>query len=214
MRNLLKTQIVAEDLKRLYYEINNSRRYPFRFRQAFEQYIYKSQQLTEAMRKEFYSLTGNKWVAGEFTGWNAYTNILKALRNATYHGHPLALHGTALTLYPGVEFATDNAPPSELDFIRGYRVMESTLLIELPFDEEFFSISVGFPIKNITPGGPAHAFPHKEFISYKLTWRLLAEGVRKATDKAGSTDAVKITLHSYPTLVAYSKYYASVLNKS
>jgi hypothetical protein len=81
--------------------------------------------------------------------------------------------------------------------------MESTLLIELTFDEEFFSISVGFPIKNTTPGGPAHTFPHKELISYKLTWRLLAEGLRKATDKAGTTDAVKITLHSYPALLAY-----------
>ncbi|MNZ82291.1 hypothetical protein D3C78_1009850 [compost metagenome] len=212
MRDLLKTQIVAEDLKRLYYEINNSRRYPFRFRQAFEQYIYKSQQLTETMRKEFHSLTGNNWVAGEFTGWNAYTSILKALRNATYHGHPLALHGTVLTLYPGVEFATDIEPLPELGLVRGYRVMESTLFIELPFDEEFLPISAGFPIKNITPGGPTHAFPLKEFISYKLTWRLLEEGVRKATDKAGTTDAVKITLHSYPALVAYSKYYASVLN--
>ena len=214
MRDLLKTQIVAEDLKRLYCEINISRRYAFRFRQAFEQYIYKSQQLTETMRKEFHALTGNNWVAGNFTGWNEYTNILKALRNATYHGHPLALHGTALTLYPGVEFATDADPPSELDFVRGYRIMESTLFIELPFDEEFLPISAGFPIKNITPGGPTHAFPLKEFISYKLTWRLLDEGVRKATDKAGTTDAVKITLHSYPALAAYSKYYASVLNEN
>ncbi|MBG0847957.1 hypothetical protein H3222_22430 [Pseudomonas chengduensis] len=214
MRDLLKTQVVAEDLKRLYYEINNSRRFPFRFRQAFEQYIYKSQQLTETMRKEYHSLTGDNWVAEKFTDWNVYTNILKALRNATYHGHPLALHGTALTLYPGVEFATDSEPLSELDFIRGYRVMESTLFIELPFDEEFLPISAGFPIKNITPGGPTHAFPIKEFISYKLTWRLLEEGVRKATDKAGTTDVVKITLHSYPALVAYSKYYASVLNEN
>lgn len=214
MRDLLKTQIVAEDLKRLYCEINNSRRHPFRFRQAFEQYIYKSQQLTETMRKEFHSLTGNNWLAGEFTGWNEYTNILKALRNATYHGHPLALHGTALTLYPGVEFATDIDPPSELDFVFGYRVMESISLIEFPFDEEFLSISAGFPIKNIMPGSPTHVLPFKEFISYKLTWCLLNEGVRKATDKAGTTDAVKITLHSYPVLAAYSKYYASVLNEN
>jgi len=214
MRYFLQTQIVAEDLKRLYYEINNSRRYPFRFRRAFELYIYKSQQLTETMRKEFRSLTGNNWVAGEFEGWNAYTNILKALRNATYHGYPLALHGTALALYQGVEFATDIEPLSELDFVRGYRVMESTLFAEQPFDEEVCSISVGFPIKNIAQSGPTHAFPLKEFISYKITWRLLDEGVRKATDKAGTTDAVKITLHSYPALVAYSKYYASVLNKN
>ncbi len=214
MQDLLKTQIVAEDLKRLYYEINNSRRYPFRFRQVFEQYIYKSQQLTETMRKEFRSLTGKNWVAGDFTGWNEYTTVLKALRNATYHGHPLALHGTALTLYPGVEFATDIDPPSELDFVRGYRIMKSTLFIELPFDEEILPISAGFPIKNINSGGPTHAFPLKEFISYKLTWRLLEAGVRKAVDKAGTTDAVKITLHSYPALAAYCKYYESVLNKN
>lgn len=212
MQDLLKTQIIAEDLKRLYYEINNSRRHPFRFRQAFEQYIYKSQQLTETMRKEFHSLTGRNWVAGEFTGWNEYTNILKALRNATYHGHPLALHGTAFTLYPGVEFETDTGPLSEFISARGYRVMESTLFIELPFGEEFTPISAGFPIKNVIPGGPTHAFPLKEFVSYKLTWRLLEEGVRKATDKAGTTDAVKITLHSYPVLVAYSRYYANALN--
>lgn len=213
MRDLLKTQIIAEDLKRLYFEINNSRRHPFRFRQAFEQYVYKSQQLTETMRKEFHSLTGKNWTAGEFEGWNAYTNILKSLRNATYHGHPLALHGTAFTLYPGVEFATDATPPSELIIARGYRIVESTLFIELPFDEEFIPISAGFPIKNVMPGGPTHAFPLKEFISYKLTWSLLEEGVRKATDKAGTTDVVKITLHSYPVLVAYSKYYASILDR-
>ena len=213
MRDLLKTQIIAEDLKRLYFEINNSRRHPFRFRQAFEQYVYKSQQLTETMRKEFHSLTGENWAAGEFSGWNAYTNILKSLRNATYHGHPLALHGTAFTLYPGVEFATDINPSSELIIARGYRIVESTLFIELPFDEEFIPISAGFPIKNVMPGGPTHAFPFKEFISYKLTWGLLEEGVRKATDKAGTTDAVKITLHSYPVLAAYSKYYTNILNR-
>lgn len=92
--------------------------------------------------------------------------------------------------------------------------MESTLFIELPFDEEFMPISAGFPIKNAIPGGPTHAFPLKEFISYKLTWSILEEGVRKATDKPGTTDAVKITLHSYPVLVAYSKYYESILNRN
>ncbi|WP_287030950.1 hypothetical protein [Pseudomonas sp. UBA6310] len=213
MRDLRGTQVVAEDLKRLYIEINTSRRYPFKFRQAFEQYIYKSQQLTETMRKEFKSLTGKEWAAKDFRGWNPCTEILKALRNSTYHGYPLALHCCAISVYEGIEFETDSKPLSEITLIRGYRIMKSTLFAELPFDEEVCPMSAGYPIKHARPGCSTHAFPLKDFVSYELTWGLLDEGVRKATDKAGTTDAVKITLHSYSALSAYIKYYEHVLDQ-
>lgn len=213
MRDLRGAQVVAEDLRRLYLEINTSRRYPFKFRQVFEQYIYKSQQLTETMRKEFKALTGKEWAAKDFPGWNPYTEVLKALRNATYHGYPLALHGCVISVYEGVEFETDTKSLSEITLIRGCRVMKSTLFVELPFDEEVVPMSAGYPIKDACPGCSTHAFPLKDFVSYELTWGLLDEGVRKATDKAGTTDAVKITLHSYSALSAYIKYYESILDE-
>ncbi|ARU88447.1 hypothetical protein B9K09_10945 [Pseudomonas sp. M30-35] len=165
------------------------------------------------MRKEFKSLTGKPWAAKDFTGWSTYTEILKALRNATYHGTPLALHGCAISVYEGIEFETDTKPLPETTLVKGYKVMKSTLFIELPFDEEIVLMGVGYPIKNICPGSPSHAFPLKEFVSYELTWGLLDEGVRKFTDKVGTTDAVKIILHSYPVLLAYFQFYERILDE-
>ncbi|WP_036185565.1 hypothetical protein [Marinobacterium lacunae] len=212
MRELRGTEVVAEDLRRLYHDLNGSRRYPVKFRYAFEQYIYKSQQLTETMRKEFKFLTGDSWAANKYPGWNAYTEILKALRNATYHGYPLALHGCALAIYEGEEFATDLKPLDELDLVRGYRVMASTFLIEMPFDEEVVPMSAGYPLK-YPLGAKTHSYPIKEFVSYELTWCLLEAGVRSATKKAGTVDSVKIVLHSYPALKGYIEYYERTLDE-
>jgi hypothetical protein len=164
------------------------------------------------MRKEFKSLSGNIWTAKNYSGWNAYTEILKALRNATYHGYPLALHGCALAIYKGEEFATDSRPLDELDLVRGYRVMASTFLIEMPFDEEVVPMSAGYPLK-YPRGGKTHSYPLKEFVSYELTWGLLDAGVRSATKKAGTIDAVKIVLHSYPILKGYVEYYERKLDE-
>lgn len=161
---------------------------------------------------EFKSLTGDMWAANKYSGWNAYTEILKALRNATYHGYPLALHGCALAIYEGEEFITDLKSLDKLDLVKGYRVMASTFLIEMPFDDEVVPMSAGYPLK-YPRGGKTHAHPLKEFVSYELTWGLLEAGVRSATEKAGTVDAVKIVLHSYPVLKGYIEYYERTLDE-
>lgn len=212
MRELRGTEIVAEDLRRLYLNLIGARRFPVEFRHAFEQYIYKSQQLTETMRKEFKRLTGEGWTAKDYSGWNVYTDLLKALRNATYHGYPLALHGCAIAIYKAEEFSTDQKPLSELNLVRGYRVVKSTFLVEMPFDEAVIGISAGYPLKH-PRDGKTHSYPLKEFVSYELTWGILDAGVRSAAEKAGTVDAVKIALHSYPAIKGYFDYYENRLKK-
>ncbi|MFQ2301365.1 hypothetical protein ACK32U_16595, partial [Aeromonas dhakensis] len=86
MDYLTKADIIFSDLDEIYFQIMNSRRKPKHFRHLFEQYIVKSQQLTDVMRREFKNLTGRSWSASDFLEWTLYTKILKSLRNAALHG--------------------------------------------------------------------------------------------------------------------------------
>lgn len=64
---------------------------PIEALQALESFTEKSQQLTNVMYKEFHASTGRDWVASDFPGWNAYTDLFKELRRESFHEAPVRL---------------------------------------------------------------------------------------------------------------------------
>ena len=218
IRDPSDTKLIFEDIRNLYYEIISSRRFPMKFRIAFEQYVTKSQQLTETMRKEYHAKTGKKWIALNFPYWNVYTEIIKAIRRATYHGVPLQLHEVTLGIYPPIEVFSDKAPIQQKWLKRGFRAYKATCFLGLPFSTEHVGSGMGYPrkvkVNNDHQDPRNYIFPFKEFVSYELTWNVLENGVKASTDKAKSTDVVKITLKSYPALEKYWAYYSNELREN
>lgn len=85
------TQIVFGDLKHYFDELHRERESPAKVRRNFKNFIILTQQLTDTMRKEFSDLTGQKWEAKTFTGWNNVTTLFKELRNTEAHAYPITI---------------------------------------------------------------------------------------------------------------------------
>ena len=203
------TELVFEELRRSYSGIVNSRRFPGRFRQHFDTYLYKSHQLTEVMRREYKAATGLVWVASDFNGWNVYTAAIKALRNAVAHGAPLTLHESILTVYPAVAFVTDSIVPTPRKLGARIRLTISTCFVDLPFQEEIITPYAGY----LSIEGE-YIYPLKEFVSYEIPWHILEAGARAALRGAKTCDVVRLVLHSYPVLLRYYMYYQSKLQEN
>ncbi|WP_020210939.1 hypothetical protein [Gilvimarinus chinensis] len=203
-RDPRKTTVIAEDLRLLYEALILSRRNPDQFRRNYDQYIYKSQQLTEAMRKEYKIYTGESWAASKFDGWNGYTEVLKHLRNMTYHGTPLVLNVSILSVYPAVEFEIDQEPIEKFIIKNKYRILEKRSFIAFPFDKEPRHAINSFLKKQIPSKNSKdpdnYAYPLKEFITYKFQHQLVCDKVISALNLSGDLDAVKLLFHSYPIL--------------
>jgi hypothetical protein len=60
-------------------------------RRAFARFVELSQKLTSAMRKEFEEITGEKWDALTFAGWNGTTKLFKELRNIDQHANTITI---------------------------------------------------------------------------------------------------------------------------
>tara|TARA_R100000353_G_scaffold89567_1_gene66226 strand:- start:934 stop:1686 length:753 start_codon:yes stop_codon:yes gene_type:complete len=218
MSELSKTEVVYKDLYRLYNKINSSRRHPRAFRNAFESYIFKSQQLTEAMRSEYKKKTQLDWLASEFQGWNGFTNALKRMRNAALHGCPIELDEAAISIYPYVKFAADR----DGDVIRciagRYRAVQGRSFINDAFSENFTSFGPAFARKyklNDDPDSPKnYVYPVKEYVFYEFKFDLLDEGVLKDLKEEGRVDALKIVLKSFPVLRRYMIFFRCRLRKN
>lgn len=201
-----KSKLVFSDLTKLYDDLNNIRRDRASFRVAFESYLFKSQQLTEVMRSEFRQMTGLKWEASKFKGWNNYTSALKKIRNAAAHGSPIALYDLILSVYPNVSFTLDRVNEDYSLDNRRIRLTETRAFISDPFEREFSSV-----IKAFQQGNGSNTYPLKEFVSYEL--RLDIMGINKLDGfESLRLDVIKLLLHSYPVLKKYYALYEKELN--
>ena len=189
-----------------------------RIRTAFEQYVTKSQQLTEIMRKEYHARTGKKWHASEYSGWNNFTDTLKAIRNATYHGVPLQLNVVTIGIYPPIEIYSDEEELPIEWVQRGFRAFKGTSFVGLPFSSQVAVPGVGYPkkypISSNSNDRRNYIYPFKEFVSYELTNKLLENGVKIFSDKIQTTDVVSITLKSFPILHNYWVFYCNELENN
>lgn len=216
MREPTKTQLVYGDLCQLYSDINTNRRNPRFFRLAFESYIFKSQQLTEAMRSEYKHQTGKNWLASDFKGWNEYANAIKRIRNAALHGYPIVLDEAVLSIYPNVAFSIDEEgkEPSS----KKYRAAIGRSFISTPFSEKFYSSGFGYQLKERISSDPQspknYVFPMKEYVFYELRLDILDLGVLSDIDKKQRTDAVKLVLKSFPRFERYVQYYEEKLDRN
>lgn len=213
MNRPTKTEIVFEDLHQLSIDINTRRRNPRIFRLAFESYIFKSQQLTEAMRSEYKQQTGRVWCASHFEGWNEYTNTIKKLRNTALHGYPIVLDESVLSIYRNVRFATDT---EENISNKKYRATTGRCFIQNPYAEKFTSIGVGHLREERASNNPnnidSYAFPIKEYVFYELRWDLM--GLVFSDIDGGRIDAVKLVLKTFPRFERYMTYYKSEREKN
>lgn len=210
MQDPLGTTVVFRDLHDAYREMMNGRRFPAKFRRAFDEYVYRSQQLTEVMRKEYSAQTGRPWNASGFTGWNDFTDALKALRRNTYHGVPLVLYETTLAVYPAVQFVTDEAPIGPRQSAAGVRLIHGTLFITSPFREKILMPSMAVPAKD----GSGLVRPLKEFVSYQLRWHVLDSSAKASLQRVNTTDVIRIVANSFPVYKRYFAYYEAALSAS
>lgn len=106
-------------------------------------YMFKSQQLTEAMRSDFPQQTGLTWAASRFEGWNDFTSALKKIRNAALHGCPIVLDEAVLSIYPNIRFVTDEKWVME-PIRKKYRVNKVRSFVTHAFTDRFITSGPGF----------------------------------------------------------------------
>ncbi|TXR53966.1 hypothetical protein [Reinekea thalattae] len=205
----IKSEVVYRDLSRLYTELNNIRRDRVAFRASFELYVLKSQQLTETMRSEFSAMTGLKWEASKFQGWNVYTAALKKLRNAAVHGYPIVLYDLVLSVYPNVNFALDS---DSSDYSLGnkskFRIVSTRSFTTAPFLRESQSITPSFLSVN-----KEYISPIKEFYSYEI-WLDMMNIKSLYGYEIARVDVIKLLLHSFPVFKKYMSFYKRELKKN
>lgn len=218
MSDTSKPELVYGDLRQLYRDINENRRNPRLFRLIFETYIFKSQQLTEAMRSDFHQKTGLTWAASKFEGWNGYSSALKKIRNAALHGCPIELDEAVLSIYPNVRFATDDEKQATELPRKKYRAYKKRSFVSNAFSDRFSTTGLGFfPEERINQHRRAlenYVFPAKEFVFYELRWELLELGVLRDLGQSKAVDVVKLVLKSFPVLEVYMAFYRDELQKN
>lgn len=206
LKSNIISEVVYRDLLQLYIELNNIRRNRVAFRISFELYLLKSQQLTETMRSEFSSMSGLKWEASKFQGWNKYTAALKRLRNAAVHGYPVVLYDLVLSVYPNVGFALDSdGADYSLGHKRKFRLTSTRSFKTDPFLPEPQSMNLSFLSVD-----KEYLSPIKEFYSYEICLGMMniksLEGYEVAR-----VDVIKLLLHSFPVFKKYMSFYQKEL---
>ena len=216
MKDYSSAEIVIGDMDYLFNVMMTSRRKQRKFRLSFEQYIVKSQQLTDVMRKEYSRKTDHKWIASDYTGWNENTNILKKLRNVVLHQVPLMFYEVTYSVYPAVQFATEDKDVSLAAKERGFRTSKGVVTVDMPFSEKTEPFSAGWPLKKPVHPEPNHrsnfAYPLKEFISYEIKWSHLSEA--GGVLQKGPYDVVKLLLSAHPIYLKYYDYYTVLVKKN
>lgn len=211
-----KTELVFEDLKQAYREIVNYRRFPRRFRIAFELYIYKSQQLTEAMRSEFKNRTGLNWSASTFGAWNSHSTTIKKIRNAALHGDPIELEQVVLSIYPTNPEVEHYQDLSDAALQRGWFVSVGHSFINRPFAENFLAPKHGIPLKERASKNPKalenFLFPTREYVSYIINWKLIDSIKSSHKSEPIELDAVRLALKSFPVFAEYMCFYQQELS--
>ncbi len=213
------SEIVFAELSRAYRELLRSRRQPARYRRLLEEYVNKSQHLTEVMRVEYRRCTLKTWSAKSFSGWNASTEVLKALRRVVFHRAAFLLNPVELLVYEreAVErmFPKVCGEVSERHRESRYRLVRGTCFVANPFEKRRISSGMGIPRRS---GKPTSAedfwFQLKTFMSYEISHRLQDETLSRQFIKAGTHDVSVIAIKSFPVLKRYFLYYQRELGEN
>ncbi|PLX62352.1 hypothetical protein [Sedimenticola selenatireducens] len=91
--------VTLKDLEFAYNELSASGMSPVSVRRAFTRFVDLTQKLTSVMRKEYKQLAGESWIASEFQGWCAHTEVFKKIRNADQHQNPIQIQVKERKLY-------------------------------------------------------------------------------------------------------------------
>lgn len=98
--NQSAVDVVFQDLSDALASLQGVRESPKDVRRALTRFVELSQKLTGVMRKEFEELTGQKWNASGFGGWNDTSELFKQLRNLDQHEGPITIQVHERQYYP------------------------------------------------------------------------------------------------------------------
>lgn len=219
MRN---TQIVFGDLKHYLDELNRERESPAHVRRNFKNFIILTQQLTDTMRKEFSDLTGRKWEAKNFTGWDNVTTLFKELRNTEAHAYPVTIKAkidssyfeeVALGLTSNEQvmtrfFGEDN--PENRQCISGGLVISHTSDVGDPFSETPPPPLVVSPCDPATGEALATNFePYRVDVNYALAAK--GQPIEDLLLEIGTNDIHILCARCFYILEQYFNFYEGAL---
>lgn len=194
------SEIVFRDLQVALEELHSVCESPVNVRRKFRSFILLTQNLTEIMRKEFSDITGQKWDAASFSGWNAVTELFKKLRKTDYHESPVRIlikeeSKTSIRhLFPEVpegqlmcfETVWDLGDPFEEDISNGLALLAANGVTRLPIDQR----------------------------SYRYLLHPCSNDLSQAIAEAGSDDIQTLSAQCMHVLTEYYAYYCKRLNDS
>jgi hypothetical protein len=189
------TEVVFRDLTSTAKELEDERGSPLKVRRLIGSFITLSQQLTEIMRKEFQELTGKKWEAGSFPGWNVVTELFKKLRRSDYHESPVIIHVQETQYFSLGDIFGDDVKGGEL-------ASQGTWALGDPFSE---TIPEGIITMLDDPTTGQRIEPKRRdfvFIFYPGT-----DEIKKAIEDTGLNDIHKLAQGCLKILTEYFVFY-------
>lgn len=174
---------------------------PSGVRRLFQQFLKLSQQLTEMMRREFKKDSGRRWEASKFNGWDAVSELMKALRTAD-------MHRAVIRLQVGQEVVRKLPIDADIDVkmkISGVWSSDNTLADRPPG-------KLGEQLAKREEQGVKLEAP--EGTKYWFVIKPVTRKVERRLDGCGNNNVHLLAEQYYQTLRAYHTYYVSELSVS
>lgn len=193
------TKMIFGDLKAALEELKNNRKVPVTIRRAFGQFLTLTQQLTEAMRKEYKSLTGKEWNASSFSGWNKITELFKELRRTDYHEFPVVINVRESQYYVAEVYEDENG-----NELYGYMVPTVTWGLGDPFSE---TIPSGMSIVAYDENHQPIEGVEPEKIEYQFILHPRTKKIENLLKTIGTDDIHELSERCFESLKIYYEYY-------
>lgn len=203
----LDTEIVFRDLTRANKKLRHQHKNPDAVRRRLTDFVVLSQKLTATMRKEFESLTGQKWEPKRFAGWDGVTELFKQLRNLDAHELPIRIVITQFQEFDGYSI-TEDASGNETR-------TPTTRTVGMEFNPEAGlkkELPNPFGVAGLDQNGDPIAMlsPDETYFEFNLEGR--TSEIEALIDRAGTRNCHVLAAKCYSTLSEYYRFYRSELN--
>lgn len=191
------TDLVMADLEEAIQALEAARGSPKEVRRAFSRFVDLTQRLTSVMRAEFHRITGRKWNATTFAGWNSVTEFFKWLRNHDQHDSPIriSVHERHFYEVPG--------------FPGGVFPFEGTWVLSDQLDDGLPDGITFTPIDQATGAALPPIAPVRVEYQYLIQWP--SEESRLLLQAIGTTDVHQLSAACIAVLREYHGHYISAL---
>jgi hypothetical protein len=201
------TEIVFRDLTRANKKLRHQRKNPDAVRRRFTEFVALSQKLTATTSKEFKSLTGHKWEAEEFAGWNNVTKLFRELRNTDVHELPIRIIITQVQEFDGYWVKEDSSGNKT--------VIPDTYEVRMVFNPEA-GLKKGLPnpfgVAPIDQSGAAAEMMPPDDIHFEFDVEGRTPKVEALIEKAGTRNVHSLAASCYAVLSEYYRFYQTQLS--